>query len=69
MSFFDFETGLSALAQGVDRRKDDRAALALKLKAKLKELRAAGLDVDFEDDVMADEAMNGSLDVIEIVAS
>jgi len=66
MSFFDFETGHSALA---DRRKDDRAALAMKLKAKLKELQAAGLDVNFDDDIMADEVMNKVPAKTEIVAS
>ena len=69
MSFYDIGTGLSTLSQGRDRHKDDRAALALKLRAKLKELRAAGLELDFEDDVMADEAMNGAPATIEIVAS
>ena len=62
MSFFDFETGHSALA---DRRKDDRAALAMKLK----ELQAAGLDVNFDDDIMADEVMNKVPAKTEIVAS
>lgn len=50
MSFYDIESGLSTLLTGVDRRKDDRAALAVKLKAKLRELQACGLEVDFEDD-------------------
>jgi len=67
MSFFDFESGFSGVAH--DRRKDDRAALAVKLKAKLKELRAAGLDLDLEDDVMADEAMNMPCTAQDIVAS
>jgi hypothetical protein len=52
MSFYDIETGLSTLTAGADRRKDD-AALAVKLKAKLRELQACGLEVEFEDDVGA----------------
>ena len=50
MGFYDIETGQSGLAHGFDRGKDDRAALAAKLKAKLRELRACGLAVEFEDD-------------------
>ena len=50
MSFYDIETGLSALLHGADRRKDDRAMLATKLKAKLRELQAAGLVVSLDDD-------------------
>ena len=50
MSFYDIESGLSTLLTGADRRKDDRAALAVKLKAKLRELQACGLDVEFDDD-------------------
>jgi len=50
MSFFDIETGLSTLLQGVERRKDDRALLAAKLKSKLRELEACGLVVAFDED-------------------
>lgn len=67
MSFFDFESGFSNLAH--DRRKEDRVALATKLKAKLRELQAAGLDVDLEDDIMADEVMNQPSARHDIVAS
>ena len=72
MSFFDFESSFSTLAH--DRRKDghrkdERAALAVKLKAKLKELQDAGLDLDLEDDVMADETMHSVPSAHEIVAS
>jgi hypothetical protein len=49
MSFYDIETGLSTLTAGADRRKDD-VALAVKLKAKLRELRACGFEVEFDDD-------------------
>jgi len=51
MSFYDIETGLSTSLQGSDRRKDDRVALASKLRAKLRELRACGLDVEFDEDI------------------
>jgi len=54
MSFYDIETGLSTLLTGVDRGKDERAALAVKLKAKLRELQACGLVVDFDDDAEPD---------------
>jgi hypothetical protein len=50
MSFYDIETGSTTAVPGADRRKDDRAALAAKLKAKLRELQACGLPVDFEAD-------------------
>jgi len=52
MSFYDIESGLSTLLQGVDRRKDDRAAVAAKLKAKLRELKACGLAVELDDDLV-----------------
>ena len=58
MSFFDFGTGQLHGHHNIDRRKDDRAAVAVKLKAKLKELRDAGVRIEFEDDVRADETMN-----------
>jgi len=61
MSFYDIETGLSTLLQGVDRRKDDRAALATKLKAKLRELQACGLAVDVDDDEADTPAAAASL--------
>jgi len=48
MSFYVI--GVLSQLQGADRRKDDRAALALKLKAKLRELRACGVLVDVDDD-------------------
>ena len=63
MSFYDIGTGATSLQQGIDRRKDDRAALAIKLKAKLRELRAAGLEVEFdEEEVEAAPPALGSLE-------
>ena len=53
MSFYEIESGLSSLVQGVDRKKADQAA-HLRLKRKLQELRDCGLNVDLSID--ADEA-------------
>ena len=67
MSFYDIETGLSTLLQGADRRRDDRAALASKLKAKLRELQACGLAVEFDDDLAEPTRMAANLGEIRTV--
>lgn len=55
MSFYEIETGLSTILHGVEMRKEDRANMALRLKAKLAELRACGVDMALMEDDEEDQ--------------
>lgn len=62
MGFYNLEAKISSLLQA-DRRKDrashhreEHAASALKLKAKLRELRACGVSIEVDDDDLVDTA-------------
>ena len=59
MSFYEIESGLSALLQGSDRRREDIAA-RMRLKSKLEELRAAGmlLELPSDDEPFGDEVLD-----------